>query len=94
MPSQGNVNKYGTLDDMDWALMENDGVKYQFNYYDTSDTISIEILSHFWRRNDSKIKVKITVFIIGHGTDELEDNKGDYPDTLSLYVMWISIGVK
>ena len=39
--NQGNLNNYGTMEEMAWVYMGQDEVQYQLNDYDTSDIVEI-----------------------------------------------------
>ena len=66
--SGGGVNKDGSTEEMAWEVMEQDQVQYQLNDAVPSDTSEIDILVHYWRQRDGKLKVKVTVLRIGYET--------------------------
>ena len=93
--NQGYVNEKGAKDDMDWAVMEQEEVHDQKNYADELDICPIDILLCYWKSATEKLMLRITGLNgISEDVVEADDVKFDYPDTLALYLLGTSIGVK
>ena len=95
LTNRGNVNKNGTMDDMAWSEMVQEGVQYQMNDADKSDICEIDIILHYWERNNEKLTVKVAgLHGLGDDTFEAEYVNIDYPYTLEPYILGISIREK
>ena len=95
MDNRMNVNENGTTDEMDWAAMLQEEVQDQHNDADKLGICPIDILSCYWKSSNGKLMLWITG-LDGIVKDTVEANnvRIDYPDTLDLYLIRTSIGVK
>ena len=75
--------------------MGQEEVQYHQNDYEKLDICLIDILSCYWKSSNGKLMLQITGLneICEDGV-EADDVKIDYPDTISLYLIGNSIGVK
>ena len=95
LTNRGNVNKNGTMDEMDWYEMVQEEVQYQMNDADKSDICEIDIISHYWESNNGNLMVKVSgLYGIGDDTVEAEYVNIDYPYTLEPYILGSSIWEK
>ena len=93
--NQGDVDKNGTTDEIDWASMVQEEVQDHQNDADKLYICPINILLCYWRSYNGKLMLRITG-LNGLYEDKIKaDNvKIYYPDTLALYLIGNSIEVK
>ena len=75
--------------------MGQEEVQYHQNDYDKLDICLIDILSCYWKSSNGKLMLQITG-LNGLSKDvvEADDVKIDYPNTIYIYLLGTSIGVK
>ena len=60
LSNRGDVNKNGTIYEMDWAAMGQEEVQDQLNDAEKYNTCPINILSHYWKSSNGKLMLRIT----------------------------------
>ena len=60
MDNRGGVNEEGATDEMEWAAMEQEEVQDQINNSDEIYHSPVEILSYYWRPEDSMLILETT----------------------------------
>ena len=80
---------------MAWAEMVQEEVQYQLNDAGKSEIIEIDILLCYLKYSNGTFMVKFTgLYGIVHDSIKPEYIHIEYPDTLVLYIIRSSIGVK
>ena len=95
MSNRGDVNKNWTTDDMNWSAMGQEEVQGQKNDAEEIYICPIDILLCYWKSSNGKMMMWINGLDgLFEDTVEANDVKIDYPDTLAIYLIGTSIGVK
>ena len=93
--NRGDMNEKGTTYEIYFSAMGREEVQDQQNDDDVLDIFPIDILLCHWKANSGKLMLRITGLNgLSEDVVEAEDVKVDYTDTLSIYLVGMSIGVK
>ena len=89
------MNEKGTKNDMYWYVMVQEEAQDQKNDSDVLYIYLVENIACYWKHNNGILMLRITG-LNGLGEDliKAEYVKVYYPDTLALYLIGMSIGVK
>ena len=80
---------------MSWAAMVQEEFQYQFNGADKYYISEIDIILNYCKYINGTLVVKFTgLHVLGNYSIKMEYVNIDYPDTLALYIIGSSIGVK